>query len=958
MDSTLQIVISAVDEASGILATVSDQLAELSVAGADSAAGLDVGSEAATTYGDMLTKLAVEAGTAVPEIASIGPASEEAAAGTEAATGAVDGLFGSIVKMAPQLLALFGIYEGGKAFLSETIQNTNQYQASNAQLAATVKNTNDAIGLSVSQLDDLAESTSKNTTISQLGNLTIEQTLLGYNAINQNVLPQSIQLVDDLATRMAKGAVPTTQQLSTASRALGKALEDPATGVNAFTRAYVTFSPAQQQAIKDLQKAGDTAGAQALIMKDLAGVVGGDATAATNTFAGRMQELKNQLEPLQIQLGTFADKTLTNLGQGFANVLPAIETIGSQVLNFLAPSFVALYNAVSKIGPIFELTGQLLAPIAQILGVALVGAISLLVQWWTTLLTIGEKVSTWLLAHQAALDAVKIAFIGLAAILLTISQPWIALAAAIGLVWAALEYLQQKFGTFSGVLHDIEPALEAIAKILGTALIDSIEGVEKFFESWFKDLQTGNPIVVGITIVLGSLALIIGGVAAALAIANLAVAAWAVITGIAATASMVFAVAMAVVTDPLFLIALAIGVVIAIVYELITHWKDVKQWGMDAWNGIKGAWDAAGGFFTKIGGDIGGAFDKAWKSTKDASDVAWKGISGAAKAVWMPIYTTVVKPVIDAIVAYLRWLLSVYTYIFDVMRAIAVIVWNFLYANVIKPTIDLIIAYFNLMWTTWVDIWDAIVLALKVTWDFIYTNIIKPVIDLIIAAWNYLIDGLIAEWNDFVGILTAAWHALVAIFTVIWGALRTPIQDTWNFLVGVWGGAVKWFQGIWDGITKGATGVGNGISSAFQGAMNLATAVVKSAANGIIDLINLMIRGINDTAGKLPGVPKLAPIPKLATGTPYFTGGAALVGENGPEYVTMPTGSTVTPAAQTSQLLQGSQTHYHLNVNVGTYAGQPGEISNIATTIWQALQRTARQHGLADQLPNIGILPQ
>ncbi len=97
--------------------------------------------------------------------------------------------------------------------------------------------------------------------------------------------------------------------------------------------------------------------------------------------------------------------------------------------------------------------------------------------------------------------------------------------------------------------------------------------------------------------------------------------------------------------------------------------------------------------------------------------------------------------------------------------------------------------------------------------------------------------------------------------------------------------------------------------------------------------------------------------PKFATGVKNFHGGLALVGEQGPELVNLPRGSDVITAPETQKMMNGSTMQVTLNVNVGTYAGQPGELNQLAQTIWKAMAQVARQHGVADQWPSIGILP-
>ncbi len=88
-----------------------------------------------------------------------------------------------------------------------------------------------------------------------------------------------------------------------------------------------------------------------------------------------------------------------------------------------------------------------------------------------------------------------------------------------------------------------------------------------------------------------------------------------------------------------------------------------------------------------------------------------------------------------------------------------------------------------------------------------------------------------------------------------------------------------------------------------------------------------------------------------AGGTSFWSGGPTWLGEQGPELVDLPTGSRVTPAGQAGG---GNETHYHFNVSVGMFAGQAGELNNLAIKLHQAMARVARQHGRADSWPSLG----
>jgi hypothetical protein len=87
---------------------------------------------------------------------------------------------------------------------------------------------------------------------------------------------------------------------------LGKALEDPVTGINAMTRSGVSFTDQQKEMIKSLAESGDLLGAQTIILDELAGQYGGVARAEAEGFAGAQDTLAQSLQELRIAVGQFA----------------------------------------------------------------------------------------------------------------------------------------------------------------------------------------------------------------------------------------------------------------------------------------------------------------------------------------------------------------------------------------------------------------------------------------------------------------------------------------------------------------------------------------------------------------------------------------------------------------------------------------------------------------------------
>lgn len=236
----------------------------------------------------------------------------------------------------------------------------------------------------------------------------------------------------DAATKAALDmSVALGTDLQGATIQVGKALQDPIKGVSALQRVGVSFTEAQKEQIKAMVEAGDVAGAQAFILKELQVEFGGSAQAAGTTLAGQLGILRTQFENVT--------------GQLVANMLPAVTSLIEKVL-----------GAVQWFGNLSAGTQQMIVVVA--LAAAALGP----------LLTVIGNVIIVVKALQAAM-------------LFLAANPIVLVIAGIGLLVAALVLLFQKNETFRnavltawngiktvilGVWGVIRPVLNALKETL------------------------------------------------------------------------------------------------------------------------------------------------------------------------------------------------------------------------------------------------------------------------------------------------------------------------------------------------------------------------------------------------------------------------------------------------------------------------------------------------------------
>lgn len=265
-----------------------------------------------------------------------------------------------------------------------------------------------------------------------------------------------------------------------------------------------------------------------------------------------------------------------------------------------------------------------------------------------------------------------------------------------------------------------------------------------------------------------------------------------------------------------------------------------------------------------------------------------------------------------------------------------VFTWN----NVILPALIILGGF--LLW-----LGSNIIQALIYAWeklrqpvnDFITAifELLKPLGDLLPPVMG-LISGLLLAFAGFIGVVIVpviqvlwAWFILVfeGILQVVTGVIKI-ITGILNLFIGFVKGV---FSGDFSQAIEGLKQIWEGLGSFFQGAINLVLSPFKSISDGIIntiksidllqagkDIIQSLINGLgsmleslqskaseigSSITSSIGNIGANIKIPGFAKGVSNFGGGLAMVGEQGPELVNLPKGSSVTTARDTEKLFEG-----------------------------------------------------
>lgn len=251
---------------------------------------------------------------------------------------------------------LAGAVAGGVLFKA-VIDATVEQERVTKQLEQTLKATGNAAGLNKDQLLTMAAGMQQVTTYGDEAVIGAQNLLLTFKEIGGDVFPRALEAVLDMSTTLGG-------DLKSSAIQLGKALNDPIKGVSALGEAGVQFTEQQRGTIKALVDSGRVADAQAIILAELEGQMGGTARAARDTLGGAISSLKNAFgDLLEGDAGGEGVKGATQSINELTNTLndPAVkegmQTIVSGILNITNVAA----KAVSTLGGLSRWFGEELA---------------------------------------------------------------------------------------------------------------------------------------------------------------------------------------------------------------------------------------------------------------------------------------------------------------------------------------------------------------------------------------------------------------------------------------------------------------------------------------------------------------------------------------------------------------------------------------------------------------------
>ncbi|NVO13904.1 MAG: phage tail tape measure protein [Rhodoplanes sp.] len=225
-------------------------------------------------------------------------------------------------QLLPLLATAGGFMAAGAAVLylahsaSDAVEAFSKFEDQSVTMQNMITATGSAAGRTTTQVFKLVD---------EIGNInetrTAAQALLSFGSVSTDVFDRALRSANDLS---ATGF----GSITSAARAMGLVLSDPAKGFSALEAAGLRFGARQKDLIIDMVETGRSVEAQRLILELLAGQIGGAGEKRSGTLTGAWTAMSDAMQHSGEQFGQQI-ASLTSLADKLNTVAHALETINN-----------------------------------------------------------------------------------------------------------------------------------------------------------------------------------------------------------------------------------------------------------------------------------------------------------------------------------------------------------------------------------------------------------------------------------------------------------------------------------------------------------------------------------------------------------------------------------------------------------------------------------------------------
>ena len=214
-----------------------------------------------------------------------------------------------------------------KQSVGALMKTYDEFDRASRQVETTIKTTGGSAGMASHQIKALASEMQETANISDTLTMQASAMMLTFTKISGDIFPRAIKSAADLSAAFG-------QDMKSSVIQLGKALNEPAIGLNALRRIGISFSKEQKDQIANFLEMNDLASAQAVILSELEVEFGNVAEAMAKTDVGAWVSAWN----------SWVDVAKRS-GEGFAFILKPVAILAKM----LGQSLVAYNDWIAKI---------------------------------------------------------------------------------------------------------------------------------------------------------------------------------------------------------------------------------------------------------------------------------------------------------------------------------------------------------------------------------------------------------------------------------------------------------------------------------------------------------------------------------------------------------------------------------------------------------------------------------
>lgn len=368
----------------------------------------------------------------------------------------------------------------------QSVQDFAEASRAVADLEAALASTGGRAGVTSEQLQKFANDAQFKTLYQDEEILkSVSANLLRFGNISGDTFMETQQLAIDLSARLGK-------DLSSSATILGKALNDPASGLGALRKAGIQFTDEQEAMIKKMAEAGDIAGAQKAMIDELKKSYAGSAEAVAsagdlgplNEFNKQMAEIRETIGGILVEIGTPLLEMLNGWLEAFRGLSPETQKMIVYVAGIVAvagPLLAILGPIISGMAALAPVIAALASPVGLV--IAAIAGISIVLnefgitfeQQWNAIVALFNGIVE---QFKLSIQFLKQLFTGdLTGALATLSQMW-------------SNYWQTMANFINALLPGLLESISQWAQNIVTSISDAWSGLSEYVTTTWTAITT------------------------------------------------------------------------------------------------------------------------------------------------------------------------------------------------------------------------------------------------------------------------------------------------------------------------------------------------------------------------------------------------------------------------------------------------------------------------------------